>query len=345
MRPHSTVNTSSPLALTMGDPAGIGPDCTVLAWAERARTDLPPFTAIGDPDVFSARAETLGLDVPVKEVRGPEDARATFTQALPVYPLSVPGPVTPGVPQSSSASVIIQAIEEGFEWTRERRAAALVTNPINKKLLSDSGFSHPGHTEFLAELCGDGTTAPRPVMLLTSGALRVIPVTVHIPLKDVPATLSEPLIVETVEIAAGAFRRLFGISAPRIAVTGLNPHAGEDGTLGREELTTIIPAIDTLKAKGIDVTGPLSADAVFQERVRARYDAIVAMYHDQALIPVKTLAFDMTVNTTLGLPVIRTSPDHGTAYALAGSGKAHPGSLVEALRLADTMASRQLETT
>ena len=329
----------------MGDPAGIGPDCTVMAWAERAKTAVPPFVAIGDPDVFAARADTLGLQVPIQEIDAPEDASAHFARALPVRRLRVPGPVAAGMPQSSSAPAIIKAIEIGFEWTHDRRTPALVTNPINKKLLSDSGFSHPGHTEFLARLCADGANVPRPVMLLTSGALRVIPVTVHIPLKDVPTALNEPLIVETVEIAVRAFDTFFGISAPRIGITGLNPHAGEDGTLGCEEQSIITPAVTALKAKSIDVTGPISADAVFQERVRARYDAIVAMYHDQALIPVKTLAFDKTVNTTLGLPIIRTSPDHGTAYALAGSGTAHPGSLIEALRLADAMASRQLETT
>ena len=345
MRPHTTINTRPPLALTMGDPAGIGPDCTLLAWSERVKAELPPFVAIGDPDVFSARSQALGLEIPVVHVKAPEEAAESFTHALPVFPLALPQAIVAGEPQASSAAVIIKAIETAFEWTRDRRASAIVTNPINKKLLSEAGFRHPGHTEFLAQLCAQGEEVPHPVMLLTSGELHVVPVTVHIPLKDVPDALSETLIVETVEIAARAFRELFHLSSPRIGVTGLNPHAGEDGTLGREELDIIMPAIQTLTDRGFDITGPLSADAAFQERVRERFDLIFAMYHDQALIPVKTLAFDKTVNTTLGLPVIRTSPDHGTAYRLAGTGDAHPGSLIEALRLADRMAGTQLETT
>ncbi|MDA7946680.1 MAG: 4-hydroxythreonine-4-phosphate dehydrogenase PdxA [Hyphomicrobiaceae bacterium] len=329
----------------MGDPAGIGPDCTLFAWSARNKANLPPFALIGDPAVFSARSEALGLNVPVVEIDKPEDAVEAFAQALPVFSLRLPHAITAGVPDETSAAVIIEAIKVGFEWTRDRRTVALVTNPINKKLLMEAGFSHPGHTEFLAQLCSQGEHVPRPVMLLTSGNLRAVPVTVHIPHKDVSAALSEQLIVETVEIVARAFPDLFDIASPRIGVTGLNPHAGEDGTLGREELDVIIPAIGTLQDRNIAVTGPLSADAAFQERVRRQFDVIVAMYHDQALIPVKTLAFDRTVNTTLGLPIVRTSPDHGTAYELAGTGDAHPGSLIEALRLAQSMANRQLETT
>ncbi|MFQ5625383.1 MAG: PdxA family protein, partial [Methyloligellaceae bacterium] len=194
----------------------------------------------------------------------------------------------------------------------------------------------------LAELCATSDATPRPVMLLTCGELRVVPATVHIPLKKVPGSLTQELIVETVEITVHGLRGSFGISTPRIAVTGLNPHAGEDGTLGREEIEMIAPAIETLQAKGLDVDGPLSADAVFQERTRNQYDAIIAMYHDQALIPIKALAFDSTVNVTLGLPIIRTSPDHGTAYELAGSGKANPGSLIESLKLAAALATRRM---
>ena len=345
MPSRSTAITPTPLALTMGDPAGIGPDCTLSAWVRREELALPPFVVVGDPDLFSTRAHVLGIDAPIVQVSGPEDAADCFSHALPVYPVLLSTLIAPGVPDEASAPTIIEAIEVAFGWTRDRRTGGLVTNPINKKLLSGSGFSHPGHTEFLAQLCAQGDTIPRPVMLLTGEGLRVVPVTVHMPLKDVSKALSERLIVETVEIAARAFRDCFQISAPRIGVTGLNPHAGEDGTLGDEEVKIIIPAIATLKAKGIDVDGPLAADAAFQERVRARYDAFIAMYHDQALIPVKTLAFDRTVNATLGLPIIRTSPDHGTAYGLAGTGKAHSGSLIEALRLADTLASRQLATT
>jgi len=345
MPSQQIMTTQLPLALTMGDPAGIGPDITLMAWAMRDKTAIPAFVVLGDTDVFTARAHQLGLEVPVIEIGTPEETRDCFALALPIYRMGLPQTVIAGVPDSTSSAKIVEAIETGFSWTREHRTAALVTNPINKKLLSDAGFSHPGHTEFLAELSAQAGKVPRPVMLLTSGDLRVVPVTVHLPLKAVPEALSEQLIVETVEIAARALRSSFDLSSPRIGITGLNPHAGEDGTMGDEEVKVITPAIKRLKASGIDVTGPISADAVFQERARSHYDVIIAMYHDQALIPVKTLAFDRTVNTTLGLPIVRTSPDHGTAYELAGTGKAHPGSLIEALRLADTLASRELATT
>ena len=334
-----------PLALTMGDPAGIGPDITLQAWCERDAADIPTFIVLGDPEVFSTRAQDLGLTVPIEEVNTPDAACKCFAHALPVYPLRLPKAVNAGAPEATSAAIIIEAIDIGVEWVREGKAAALVTNPINKKLLSEAGFSHPGHTEYLAELCAENGRTPRPVMLLTSGDLRVVPVTVHIPLKDVPAALNGQLICEVVEITVNSLQNSFHIPEPRIGITGLNPHAGEDGTLGHEEIETIAPAIEKLKRNGLDVNGPLPADAVFQERIRGTYDAIVAMYHDQALIPVKTLAFDSTVNVTLGLPIIRTSPDHGTAYEIAGTGKANPGSLIESLRLAQTLGLRELAVT
>jgi 4-hydroxythreonine-4-phosphate dehydrogenase len=329
----------------MGDPAGIGPDITLQAWCERKAAGLPAFIVLGDPEVFSKRAQDLGLKVPIEEMSASDTACESFGRALPVYPLHLPKPVMSGKPDVTSAAIIIEAIDIGVEWVRQGKAAALVTNPINKKLLSEAGFVHPGHTEYLAELCSENNKAPRPVMLLTSGDLRVVPVTVHIPLKDVPAALNEELIIETVNITVSSLRDSFHIPAPRIGITGLNPHAGEDGTLGHEEIETIIPAIEQLKAQGLDVSGPLPADAVFQERLRGTYDVIIAMYHDQALIPVKTLAFDRTVNVTLGLPIVRTSPDHGTAYALAGTGKASAGSLIESLRLAENLSLHELATT
>ncbi len=335
-------NISQPLALTMGDPAGIGPDITLQAWCERNATGLPAFIVLGDPELFSSRARELDLEVPIQKVSNLQDACACFREALPVYPLHLPIQVDAGMPEAASAAVILEAIDIGVAWTRTGKASALVTNPINKKLLSETGFPHPGHTEYLAELCAEKGTIPRPVMLLTGGGLRVVPVTVHIPLKDVSAALTEQSIIETVEITAHDLRESFQIPSPRIGVTGLNPHAGEEGTLGQEEIETIAPAIEKLKRRGLDVSGPLPADAVFQERLRQSYDVLIAMYHDQALIPVKTLAFDRTVNVTLGLPIIRTSPDHGTAYELAGTGKANPGSLVESLRLAQSLSSRKL---
>lgn len=334
-----------PLALTMGDPAGIGPDITLQAWSERASTDLPAFIVLGDPEIFSNRANELGLHVPIEEVDGAKVASECFGNALPVYPLRLPKQVNSGIPETNSAGIIIEAINIGVEWVQQGKASALVTNPINKNLLSKAGFSHSGHTEYLAQLCSENGNTPRPVMLLTSGDLRVVPVTVHIPLKEVSTTLSGPLITETVEITVRNLKDAFHIPNPRIGITGLNPHAGEDGTIGLEEIETIIPAIEHLKASGLDVSGPLPADAVFQERLRGTYDAIIAMYHDQALIAVKTLAFDRTVNVTLGLPIIRTSPDHGTAYDLAGTGNANAGSLIEAIQLAESLSNNELATT
>jgi 4-hydroxythreonine-4-phosphate dehydrogenase len=329
----------------MGDPAGIGPDITLKAWEARDTAGLMPFVFLGDPDLLIQRSRTLGLDVSIETVNGPETVPDVFRRALPVFPINLPKAITAGVPDPSCAPAVIDAVRIGVEWVCQGRAAAFVTNPINKKLLTESGFHHPGHTEYLAELCAKSETVPHPVMMLSCGDLRVVPVTVHIPLKDVPDALSEALIIETITITARGLRELFKIKSPRIGVTGLNPHAGEEGTLGREEIETIAPAIAKLKADGYDVTGPLPADAAFQERERGQYDAIIAMYHDQALIAIKTLAFDRTVNLTLGLPIVRTSPDHGTAYSLAGTGTANPGSLIESLQLAAKLSSRDMAAT
>ena len=331
-----------PLALSMGDPAGVGPDISLQAWADRTSSALPAFVIVGNLEQLRERAHILGLDIPIERVDTTDNVHETFAGALPVFPVELPAKVRPGVPDAASAAAIIEAIDICVRWVQSGKARAVVTNPINKRLLYEAGFRHPGHTEYLAELCATPTLTPRPVMMLTCGELRVVPATVHIPLKDVPGALTQQMIAETVEITARELRDSFGISTPRIAVTGLNPHAGEEGTLGREEIETIAPAVRTLKASGLDVTGPLPADAIFQERIRTQYDAIVAMYHDQALIPAKTLAFDSTVNVTLGLPIVRTSPDHGTAYELAGSGKANPGSLIESLKLAAAMAARRM---
>lgn len=334
-----------PLALTMGDPAGIGPDITLMAWTQRQSHALPAFLCLGDPGLYARRAELVGLDIPIETVSSPQEVQQVFTKALPVYPLNLETPVNAGEPDLSHAPQIIQAIETAVQWAIRGEVSAIVTNPINKKVLSDSGFAHPGHTEYLAHLCsGAGGDPLHPVMLLTSGDLRVVPVTVHIPLRDVPRMLSKTCIVDTVVITEQALRRHFGIESPRLAVTGLNPHAGEEGDFGNEEKEIIDPAIRHLSSKGLDIVGPLPADAAFQERNRARYDAFIAMYHDQALIPVKTLAFDQTVNVTLGLPITRTSPDHGTAYDLAGTGRANPGSMIESLKLAARLSQRELQT-
>jgi 4-hydroxythreonine-4-phosphate dehydrogenase len=326
-----------PLALTLGDPAGIGPDITLLAYAARLMEAIPPFLWIGDPDILAARAEALGLAVPIARVDDPVIAVERFAEELPVLPIPVPGPVVAGRPDPAASAAIQASIERAVALVRAGDASAVVTNPISKAGLTRTGFAFPGHTEFLAHLAGASASA---VMMLAGGGLRVVPVTIHLPLKDVPGALSQALILDTLMTTARGLARHFGLAKPRIAVTGLNPHAGEDGTMGSEETDIIIPAIAAARAKGLDVTGPYPADTLFHQGARKGYDVAVAMYHDQALIPLKTLAFDEGVNVTLGLPFVRTSPDHGTAFDLAGTGDASPRSLIEALRLAEAMQAR-----
>jgi 4-hydroxythreonine-4-phosphate dehydrogenase len=327
-----------PLALTMGDPAGIGPDITLLAWHARRRDRIPPFALLGDPGVHAARAEALGIDVPIETVDRVEAAPARFARALPVLPVPIAGPVIPGHPDRSAAPAVREAIERAVSLVERGAARAVVTNPISKAVLYGAGFPFPGHTEFLASLAARGGTPVRPVMMLASPVLKVVPVTIHVALKDVPGLLTSELILATIEITARDLGRYFGLSHPRLAVAGLNPHAGEEGTMGQEEIAIIAPAIEAARTKGLDVTGPHPADTLFHADARARYDAAICMYHDQALVPFKTLAFEEGVNVTLGLPFVRTSPDHGTAFALAGTGKADPRSLIEALRLASAMS-------
>jgi len=332
-----------PLALTLGEPAGIGPDLTLAIWRRRVELDLPAFYLIGDVDFLKRRADALGLDVPLSTVT-PADTGAeicaAFERALPVVPLGLPVTAAPGTPDASSAPAAIASIRRAVADVLAGRAAAMVTNPIAKNVLYRSGFAEPGHTEFLARLATEATGKPlRPVMMLWSSELAVVPVTIHLPLKDVVAALTADLIVETGRIVAHDLRARFGVAHPRIAVAGLNPHAGEDGGLGGEDRDIVAPAVARLKAEGIDVLGPLPADTMFHERARATYDVAMCMYHDQALIPIKTLAFDNAVNVTLGLPFVRTSPDHGTAFDLAGTGRADPSSLVAALALAARLAA------
>lgn len=336
-----TPATLSPVALTMGDPAGIGPDITLKAWARRQQLALPPFLVIGSIEILRSRAKWLGLDVQVVGVTDPTEAVERFSEALPVLPLDMPE-VRPGTPDPAAAPAIIAAIETAVRWTREGRASAMVTNPIAKSLLFEAGFAHPGHTEFLATLAAEpGAPPPRAVMMLAAPELKAVPVTVHIPLAEVPATLTSDLIVETGRIVARDLATRFAVPAPRLVVAGLNPHAGERGTIGTEDVAIIAPAVSRLRGLGIDITGPWSADSLFHAEARSRYDAVLAMYHDQALIPIKTLAFDHAVNVTLGLPFIRTSPDHGTAFDIAGTMAARETSLVEAIRLADRLAAAE----
>ncbi len=328
-----------PLALTLGDPAGIGPDITLLAYAARAREDIPPFVLLGDEAVLAARADALGLSVPLATATNTNEAADLFADALPVLPIEIAGEVVAGRPDLAAMPAVKQSIEAAVSLVRDGSARAVVTNPISKSFLYQVGFTFPGHTEFLAALAhsSDADASLLPVMMLAAGPFRVVPVTIHIPLKDVPATLTKELLLATIRTTDKDLRRFFGLVRPRLAVTGLNPHAGEDGSLGREEIDIIAPAIDAARAEGLDVTGPHPADTLFHDTAREHYDAALCMYHDQALVPFKTLAFEEGVNVTLGLPFVRTSPDHGTAFDIASTGKANPRSLIEALRLADVM--------
>jgi 4-hydroxythreonine-4-phosphate dehydrogenase len=330
---------AKPLALTSGEPAGIGPDITIKAWLRRSELKLPPFYVLGDCDLLRDRAKTLGLDLKLADIR-PEDALATFADALPVVATGSIAKAWPGQPDDTSADAAISSIRRAVADVAAGRASAVVTNPIAKSVLYRAGFRHPGHTEFLAELAASGLHTLQPVMMLWSPALAVVPVTIHVPLSEAIAQLTEALIVSTARIVIVDLKARFGLANPRLVLSGLNPHAGEDGTLGTEELRIVGPAIETLRAEGIDARGPLPADTMFHDAMRKTYDCAICMYHDQALIPIKTLAFDDAVNVTLGLPFIRTSPDHGTAFDIAGTGRANPSSLIAALRLAARMASQ-----
>ncbi|RYE34230.1 MAG: 4-hydroxythreonine-4-phosphate dehydrogenase PdxA [Hyphomicrobiales bacterium] len=336
---------AKPLALTQGDPAGIGPELTLRAWLERRERALPAFAVIGDRDHLADLAERLGWAVPIRLCDW-GDAGAAFQEALPVIPLAAgAGLAIPGKPDPATAAGTIDSIGRAVAAVRAGEAAAVVTNPIAKSVLYSAGFRHPGHTEYLAHLAARGGAEPRPVMMLWCEELAVVPVTIHEPLRRVPDLLTTTLIVETGRIVAAELRSRFGIAAPRLALSGLNPHAGESGTMGHEDADVVAPAIAQLQAEGIDARGPYPADTMFHARARAGYDAALAMYHDQALIPIKTIAFDEGVNVTLGLPFIRTSPDHGTAFDIAGQGIARPDSLCAALKLAARMAERALTDT
>ncbi|GJD63275.1 4-hydroxythreonine-4-phosphate dehydrogenase PdxA [Methylobacterium frigidaeris] len=324
------------LALTQGDPAGIGPEITLRAWLAREEHGLSPFFVIGDPDFLERIAARLGLAVPLADVT-PKTAADAYARALPVVrlPDGITVAAEPGTPDPASAAGTLASIEEAVRLVRAGLAPALVTNPIAKHVLYAAGFRHPGHTEYLAALAAEpGATPPTPVMLLWSEELAVVPVTIHVALRRVPELLTADLVVETARIVDRDMRARFGLSAPRLVLAGLNPHAGEAGTMGTEDRDVLAPAIERLRAEGIAITGPHPADTLFHARARATYDVALAPTHDQALIPIKTLAFDEGVNVTLGLPFLRTSPDHGTAFDIAGKGLAKPDSLVAALKLA-----------
>jgi 4-hydroxythreonine-4-phosphate dehydrogenase len=328
-----------PLALTLGEPAGIGPDLALTVWHRRAELKLPPFYIIADAEFLRRRAARLGLDVPLAIVP-PAAAAATFATALPVVLLDVAVTAEPGIPDGSSARAAIASIRRAVADVFAGSAAAIITNPVAKNVLYSWGFAEPGHTEFLATLVQGATgKVLRPVMMLWSPELAVVPVTIHLPLREIFEHLSTELVVDTGRIVARDLSARFRLPRPRLVVAGLNPHAGESGALGEEDRAIVAPAVSQLVAEGIDARGPLPADSLFHKEARGRYDAALCMYHDQALIPIKTLAFDHAVNVTLGLPFVRTSPDHGTAFDIAGQGVADPTSLIAALRLAARLAA------
>ncbi len=331
--------TALPLALTLGEPAGIGPDLTIQLWHRRIELRLPAFYLVADPEFIKSRARVLGVDVAVSVV-DPAQAIDVFARALPISALDLRVTAAPGKPDASSAPAAIASIQQAVADVLAGRAAAIVTNPVAKNVLYRSGFAEPGHTEFLAKLAKESTgKAATPVMMLWSPELAVVPVTIHLPFRDVVTKLTSELVVETARVVVRDLTARFGISRPRIVVAGLNPHAGEQGALGEEDGKIVAPAVKQLQAEGIDAIGPLPADTLFHERARATYDVALCMYHDQALIPIKTLAFDHAVNVTLGLPFVRTSPDHGTAFDIAGKGTADPSSLLAALSLAARLSA------
>jgi len=333
----------APLVLTLGEPAGIGPDIAIRAFLDRHAAALPPFLLVGDPDLVARRAAWLGVEIEL--VRStPEAAAAHFPDRLPVLDTGVRATAAPGRPDASSAPAVIAALDAAMDLVEKGRAAAIVTNPLTKAVMYEGGFTFPGHTEYLADRAARSAPAgapPRAVMMIWSPALAVVPATIHVPLRAVPELVTIALLVETGRIVARDMARRFGLPRPRLAFAGLNPHAGESGTLGREDEEVVAPAVAALVAEGINAVGPLAADTLFHPQARAGYDVAIGMYHDQVLIPAKTLAFHDGVNVTLGLPFIRTSPDHGTAFDLAGTGRADPSSLMAALRLARHLANAE----
>jgi len=328
----------APLAVSLGDPAGVGPELICEAWARRASERLPPFLVCGGVDLLSRAAASRGLDMPIRKVSGGAEAAATFPNALPVYG-DIDGPYRPDEPDQHGARLALASLEQAARLAVGGEASGIVTGPIAKSLLAQVGFDFPGQTEFVAAACG--VAAQSAVMMLAGPSLRTVPLTVHVPLAEVSGLLSTELIVLRAGIVAMALQRDFGIARPRLAICALNPHAGENGRMGSEEQEIIRPAVDTLRLRGIEASGPHPADSLFAPRARETYDVAIAMYHDQALVPLKALDFDNGVNVTLGLPIVRTSPDHGTAFAIAGKRTADPGATIAAIRMAGEAAARR----
>jgi 4-hydroxythreonine-4-phosphate dehydrogenase len=331
------MTVTAPLAVSLGDPAGIAPEVIALAWARRAEAGLAPFFVVGGAAVLRAAAATRGIDLPIARISSPMDASA-FATALPVLGDEDCAP-SPGVPTLDGARLALHSLTLATALALSGEAGAVVTGPIAKSKLAEVGFTQPGQTEFLADACG--VPHDDAVMMLAGPSLRTVPLTVHAALSAVPGLVTRDLIERKARIVARALARDFGLAAPRIAITGLNPHAGEDGRMGTEDRDVIAPAIAALRAEGLAVTGPHPADALFAAHERDRYDVALCMYHDQALIPIKTLDFDQGVNVTLGLPIVRTSPDHGTAFAIAGRNAASAGAMIAAIRMAGECAARR----
>ncbi|MEP1930909.1 MAG: 4-hydroxythreonine-4-phosphate dehydrogenase PdxA [Roseibium sp.] len=328
-----------PIAVTLGEPAGIGPDLALLAWTNRKTLRLPPFYIRGDYSLLEARAKRLGLKIQFQAC-APSSATEHFPKTLPIVQTGSSLQDTPGTEDPNSAATVTASIEQCVADVKAGDAIGVVTSPINKAALYKAGFKYPGHTEFLGELAKEHwpDQTARPVMMIAGPDLMVVPVTIHIPIKQVPSTLTEDLIVETARVVANDLKTRFGFPKPKLAFCGLNPHAGEDGALGNEDHDIIVPAIKRLQELGIEASGPHAADTLFHEEARRTYDCVLGMYHDQVLIPAKTIGFNDSVNVTLGLPFIRTSPDHGTAYSLAGTGNIRIDSFTASIRMAHALA-------
>jgi len=332
--PLSTIN--KPLALSLGEPAGIGPEIILKSWMQRNKQSLPVFFVCGTEDILLKTARKLKLDIPMEVIADTSEAAAVFARALPIFDLGIEAEFQFSVPATNTAAITIQAINKAVDLIFSDKAAGLVTAPIQKSILYDAGFTAPGHTEYLAELCQNHTARHQtPVMMIVSEYLRVAPLTIHMALNEVAQAITPALIKNSCEEIHAALIKDFGFQAPRVAVAGLNPHAGEGGTMGHEDEDIIRPALDQLRDQGMNIQGPLPADSLFHAAARAKYDAALCMYHDQALIPAKTLDFDGGVNVTLGLPLVRTSPDHGTALDIAGKNLARPDSMINAIKQAE----------
>ena len=328
-----------PIAVTIGEPSGIGPEVIIKSWFKRRENMLPPFFVIGSPEIIQKHAEQIRLPIPIEVISGPRETAEAYDQVLPVIDLGLDSDFHFAVPNQNTAQTVISAIDHAVEYIMRGQARAMATAPIHKAALYSAGFTSPGHTEYLAEQVKKHIGKEfQSVMMLASEELCVVPLTIHEPLHKVPELINHALLVRTIKTIHDSMKKYFGLPSPRIAVSGLNPHAGENNSMGTEDSQIIAPAIEAIKKKGIDVSGPIPADTMFHKAARAQYDVALCMYHDQALIPIKTIDFDAGVNVTLGLPIVRTSPDHGTALNIVGRGTANPTSMINSLKLADRMS-------